>query len=240
MYNGKIVCAVVAAGGSGSRFGSPKQLAPLAGKPVIAWSAGLIQENGLVDFAVMVMNGGLLARWEAIADEYGLDKFSAVPGESGRQGSVLAGIKRAAEYAAGRDALIVVHDGARPLASRESLEEAIAAADEYGGAAVSVPVSETVKAAENGFVVNTPDRDTLYIAQTPQSFRLSLLLRAHEEALRRGFTGPDDASLVERAGGRVKIVPGSNKNIKITFQGDLSIAEAYIRADSARPVKGDK
>jgi 2-C-methyl-D-erythritol 4-phosphate cytidylyltransferase len=227
MYNGKAVCAVIAAGGSGSRFASglPKQFMTLLGKPIIAWSAELIQRNPYIDGAVMVMREEFIPQWEDIAERYGFGKFTAaVPGGGDRQTSVYAGILRAAE-SAGADAIIAVHDGARPLASQEALNEAIEAADRYGGAVVSVPARDTVKQAEGAFVSGTPERSSLYIAQTPQAFRLELLLRAHEAARAQCFTGSDDAVLVERIGGAVRLITGSYRNIKITHPEDLAIAE---------------
>jgi 2-C-methyl-D-erythritol 4-phosphate cytidylyltransferase len=128
----------------------------------------------------------------------------------------------------GRDTLIVIHDGARPLASAHSLNESIELADLHGGAVASVPARDTVKVGMDGFAADTPDRAMLYNAQTPQAFRLDILIKAHETAAAEGFIGSDDASLVERIGGKVYLSAGSNRNIKITFPEDLIIAEALL------------
>jgi 2-C-methyl-D-erythritol 4-phosphate cytidylyltransferase len=203
---------------------------PLNGKPVLAWSAGLLQHNEYIDFAVMVVNSDYIALWNDISDRYGLAKFvSTVPGGVSRQSSVYGGLKRCLEIAGHSGAIVAVHDGARPLATQEMLRSAIESAEKYGGAVVSVPVSDTVKQVTDGFIVNTPERASLYMAQTPQAFRFALLTEAYESAEKDGFTGSDDAVLVERIGGRVHIVAGSNRNIKITYADDLTIAELYIK-----------
>lgn len=235
MYKDFLCCAVIAAGGSGSRFGEkniPKQFLPLKGRPVIAWAAGLIQNCSYVDFAVMVMRRDLLARWDEITALYGFDKFTSISGGDCRQASVLSGLRRAEEVADGRKALCIVHDGARPLSSPGFLEETIKAAFDHGAALCAVPSRDTIKEArppDMAFVSKTPNRTAMYAAQTPQVFHLDLLIKAHETAIADGFTGYDDACLVERLGGDVRIIPGSNTNIKITFPEDIALAEALMK-----------
>jgi len=231
VYKGKTVCAVVAAGGSGLRFSSglPKQFLPLLGKPIIAWSAELMQLNDFVDFAVMVINGEYIGMWEDIKKKYSLTKFiQTIPGGNERQTSVYQGIKHCISIVNDPDAIIAIHDGVRPLASLESLNGAIKAADEHGGAVVSVPTFDTVKCTKEGFITGTPDRAALYMAQTPQVFKLGLLNKAYENAETNGFIGSDDSTLVERLNGKVRVVIGSHKNIKITLPDDLTVAETYV------------
>ncbi|MCL2704299.1 MAG: 2-C-methyl-D-erythritol 4-phosphate cytidylyltransferase [Defluviitaleaceae bacterium] len=232
MFKDKMVLAVVAAGGSGARFnaGLPKQFLPLLDKTVIAWSAGLIQRSPYTDYAVMSVRREYIPLWNEIAGRHSLSKFTeTVPGGSDRQSSVYAGVRRAAEIADGKASIIIIHDAARPLATQESLDKAIEAAEKYGGAVVSVPARDTIKMAKGLFISETPERTALYIAQTPQVFRLELLLKAHEAALKDGFTGSDDASLVERIGGDVCLTPGTYGNIKITHPEDLALAETLAR-----------
>ena len=106
----------------------------------------------------------------------------------------------------------------------------VEAAYEYGAAVVAVPVKDTIKVANaDGFIVDTPERDKLWAVQTPQAFRASALLDAHANARRKGITATDDAMLVEKLGFKVKMVSGSESNLKITTQEDLIIAEALMR-----------
>ena len=133
--------------------------------------------------------------------------------------------------------LILVHDGARPLITTALIQAAVAAAAEYGAAVVAVPVIDTIKAVSpDGRVLETPPRGRLWAAQTPQVFRASLLREAHEAALRDGFRGTDESSLVERLGHPVHIVPGSPENLKITTTADLVLADQILRTREAQAV----
>jgi 2-C-methyl-D-erythritol 4-phosphate cytidylyltransferase len=125
--------------------------------------------------------------------------------------------------------IILVHDAARPLVSRALIDAVIAAAAEHGAAVPLVPPADTVKRlASDGSVEATVPRATLRLAQTPQGFRSAILREAYARAACDGFTGTDDAALVERSGRRVAAVPGSPGNLKITTPLDLVLAEALL------------
>ena len=125
---------------------------------------------------------------------------------------------------------VIVHDGVRPFVTDEIIFACIEAADEWGAAVAAVPVKDTIKVASaDGFIVDTPDREKLWTVQTPQAFRASVLLDAHALAQREGVTATDDAMLVEQLGFKVKMVSGSDSNLKITTREDLIIAEALKR-----------
>ena len=151
-----------------------------------------------------------------------------IPGGKERQHSVLNGLR--ALDGTGEDDVILIHDGVRPFISRHILEHAVATAREYDGALVAVPVKDTVKIVEAGVVRDTPPRESIWLAQTPQAFRYGIIRGAHEMADAEGFLGTDDASLVERMGREVHIVLGDYRNIKITTPEDLLLAEAFFTA----------
>jgi 2-C-methyl-D-erythritol 4-phosphate cytidylyltransferase len=122
--------------------------------------------------------------------------------------------------------VVLVHDAARPFVTRELLDVVIAAARSGVGAVPAVPVADTLKESDaHGAVRRTVPRDGLWRAQTPQGFPRELLARAHAEARAAGVTGTDDAFLVERLGGTVRLVPGDPRNLKITTADDLALAE---------------
>ena len=125
---------------------------------------------------------------------------------------------------------VVITDAARPLATADMARRALDQIERCDGAVVAVQVSDTLKRVEGGVIVETRDRSGLYRAQTPQAFRTSALLYAHERAAAEGFEPTDDAVLLERYGGSVAVVEGSEANIKVTYERDLVIAEALLAA----------
>lgn len=203
------VWAIVVAGGSSTRFGAQKQVALLGGRRVVDRS---------LETAGQVCQGTVAV---LAADSPEVASGSAVAGGSSRSSSVrngLAAVPSAAD-------VIVVHDAARPLASPD-LFRAVIAAVEAGadGAIPGVPVTDTIKRVAADGSAETLDREALVAVQTPQAFRAAALREAH----RSGAEATDDAGLVERAGGRIVIVPGEDTNIKITVAADLVMAEALL------------
>lgn len=197
-------------GGSGRRFGRPKQYELLGGERVIDRSRRI---------AELVSDGVVVVVPAADADREG-----AVAGGSTRSASVRAGLAR---VPADCD-VVCIHDAARPLASVELFRSVLAAVvddDRVDGAVPGLPVADTIKVVDDdGAVVSTPDRSSLLAVQTPQAFRAGALRRAHES----GGDGTDDASLVEAAGGRVVAVPGEPDNRKITNPDDLVWARSVV------------
>ncbi len=221
------VYAVVAAAGRSARMGGVnKQLLPLAGVPVIVRSLSVLERVPMVEGTVLVVPPGSLSQFRDAALRWDLKKVTTVvPGGSNRQQSVLFGLL-AVPFECG---VVIVHDGARPLVTQKEVEDLISAAADFGAATLAVPVKDTIKVAdEDGFVAGTPDRRKLWLTQTPQGFSYSVLMEAHRLARARGLLYTDDASLVEATGRRVKIVPGSYRNIKITTAEDLPVAEALL------------
>ena len=149
---------------------------------------------------------------------------SVVQGGSSRQESVKLGLLAFSKEVR----LAAVHDGARPLVSGELIDKVIRAAHSYGAAAPAIPVKDTIKIFEGGFIAATPDRSTLRAVQTPQVMDRDLLLGALEKAEQEGTALTDDCSAVEHIGMRVRLVEGEERNLKVTTPLDLKIAELLL------------
>jgi len=148
-----------------------------------------------------------------------------VAGGMKRQESVYNGLKAVNN----KSRIIVIHDGVRPFIHPEQIETCIAGAKEFGACIQGIPVYDTLKETDDlSWITNTLPRKGVWLAQTPQAFSAQIIKKAHENALCNGFTGTDDASLVELLGEKVKILNGSRFNIKITDQEDLKLAEAIM------------
>jgi len=207
---GDAVWAIIVAAGTGSRYGGSKQYELLHGRMVLEWS---------VAAARSVCGGVIVVLPPTDVGRLAPDGTVVVAGGATRSASVRAGL---AAVPAGAE-IIVVHDAARPLAARPLWEAAIGAVcDGADGAICAVPVTDTVKRVEGIAVMETIDRTQLVAVQTPQAFRAAALRAAHAV----GDDASDDAALVERAGGRVVVVPGSPDNLKITHTHDLAVAAA--------------
>jgi 2-C-methyl-D-erythritol 4-phosphate cytidylyltransferase len=220
--------AVVVAAGRGDRLGldRPKAFAKLGGRPLLAESLERLEGSAWVDSIVVVAPG----EWEEpsilLAEEIGAGKVTAcVAGGATRAESVRAGV---AEI--GAEALVVlVHDAARPLLVAEVVERVLAPLGEgWDGAVPALPVADTLKrAADDGTVLETVDRTGLHAVQTPQAF-LAAVLR---EALTGDLAETSDcAALVERRGGRVRVVEGDRRLLKVTTQADLDFVESLLSA----------
>ncbi|HZK18909.1 MAG TPA: 2-C-methyl-D-erythritol 4-phosphate cytidylyltransferase, partial [Clostridia bacterium] len=136
----------------------------------------------------------------------------------------------------GKTSQVIIHDGARPLLTPEDLMTVIEAGYRCGAATLAVPVKDTVKTADTGgWVGETLPREMLWLIQTPQVFEYGLITGAHQKARETGFTATDDASLVEEAGGKVKLVRGSYSNIKVTTPEDLLFAEFLVKRGGVYP-----
>jgi 2-C-methyl-D-erythritol 4-phosphate cytidylyltransferase/2-C-methyl-D-erythritol 2,4-cyclodiphosphate synthase len=209
--------AIVVAAGSSSRMGGVDKLAAaIHGRPLLAWTldalAGAASVRGLIVVAAP-------ERADALAGEPWLQAHGArvVAGGGRRQESVAAGVEVSTA------ALVLVHDGARPLVTSRLVDAVVAAAAEHGAAIPVVPIAETIKRVGDGRVVGTVARDGLATAQTPQGARRELLLRAYAANDPRGAaTFTDEAAILEAAGTPVATVPGDVANIKVTQPADLS------------------
>jgi 2-C-methyl-D-erythritol 4-phosphate cytidylyltransferase/2-C-methyl-D-erythritol 2,4-cyclodiphosphate synthase len=221
------VGGIIVAAGRGNRMGSPlnKVYLPLGEDPVILHCLRVFENSSLINSYVVVASKSDLSFCRTLLNSYSLTKLAGIAaGGETRQESVAAGLDALSRECG----LVVVHDGARPLLSQGVLEGAIQQAVADGAVVVAVPVKDTVKVVEKEEIKGTPERSSLWIAQTPQVFHRSLLKEALDAARASGFTGTDDASMVERLGYQVKIHPGAYENIKITTPEDLVIARALL------------
>jgi len=224
------VAAVVAGAGRGSRIGSPggMQFLSLGGVPVLARTLLNVEAVPEVEEVVLVVNPEDRDRAEReIVSAYRLGKVAAVvEGGEWRQESV----HNALRSISSQPDFILVHDGARPLAGPSLFARVIKALrdSECEGVITAVPVVDTIKEVEGGWIVRTPDRHRLWAVQTPQCFRATALLDAHERACREGVWATDDAALLERYRYRVRVVEGEVANIKITYPTDILVAEALL------------
>ena len=213
--------AVVVAAGSGSRAGGAKQWRRLGGRPVVRWSVQALLEAGASEVVVVIPRG---AEAEAAAALSGLSGCLTVEGGASRAESVRNGLS-ALGPADARP--VLVHDAARPLLDRSVIARCLDALQAADGALPALPVADSLRRAVDGVVVGEAPRDGLWRAQTPQAFRLDTLVRAYA-AWPAGETATDAATVVERAGGRVRIVEGDPRLMKLTFPEDFAMAEALI------------
>lgn len=223
------VTAIVPAAGSGLRMKGkvPKQFLLLDGLPILVHTLKALELAPKIDEVILVVPESQISfcRTE-IVNKYNLKKISKViPGGEQRQDSVYEGLRAVSPDTD----WVMVHDGVRPFVTQEMIGSAIETAKEAkDGAVVAIPMRDTPKEVSSDQITKTLDRERLWLAQTPQVFRRSLFLRAHEEARSQGIYGTDDAALVERLEGCVRIVLGSEENIKVTTPADLKLAEAII------------
>lgn len=207
------VWAVVVAGGSGERFGAPKQFAMAGGRPLV--ELAIDAARGASDGVVLVVPAG-----SGHEDQlHGADVV--VTGGDTRAASVRAGLAVVPPEAD----IVVVHDGARPLASAALFRAVVAEVGSGADAAVpALPVTDTLKIEQDGAVTATVDRSRIVAVQTPQAFRADVLRKAHAG----GADATDDAGLVEAMGTTVRVVPGEPRNLKVTTAADLELIQALV------------
>jgi 2-C-methyl-D-erythritol 4-phosphate cytidylyltransferase len=227
----KKIFALIPAAGMGKRMGagSNKQYLLLDGMPILAHTIRLFEQAPFIDGIYLVSPEKEIPFCQSeVVERYGFAKVRAiVAGGAERQHSVMNGLD--AMEGMKHDDLVLIHDGVRPFVPVEALQRAAAAADQFGGAVVAVPAKDTVKIVRQGVIVETPSREELWLAQTPQAFRYGLIRAAYQAAAEEGFLGTDDASLMERQGWQLPVVMGDYRNIKITTPEDMVLAEAFLR-----------
>jgi len=227
--------AVVLAGGSGQRFGTdvPKQLLPLAGRPMIEHSVAAFDEAPGVDDILVVMTPGHTGEVAGLLAAAGYRKVrKVIDGGATRTEST----QRAIAALGDGECNVLFHDAARPLVDQRTIAGCLAALADHPAIGVAIPSSDTIAVVSEGNITAIPHRDSLVRCQTPQGFRLSVIRKAHElAAADPGFAdlpATDDCGVVLRYLPEVgvHVVQGSERNIKITFPGDLVLAEALLRS----------
>ncbi|MCL6471279.1 MAG: 2-C-methyl-D-erythritol 4-phosphate cytidylyltransferase [Firmicutes bacterium] len=228
--------ALIVAAGKGKRMGNKrgKQFLPLLDKPVLAHTLISFEQAVSVDEVIVITTEENLDKCRSVVDKYNASKVSkVVVGGKERQDSVYQGLVTAGDIK-GVD-VVMVHDGARPLVDPDLINRVAGGLVDCDGAIAGIPAKDTIKLVKDDFIVETLDRMQTWQIQTPQAFHFETLLCAHEKAKSEGFYGTDDSVLVERIGGRVKVVLGSEENIKITTPADLIIAEAILKSRVLAP-----
>ncbi len=231
------VFAILPAAGLGTRMAGPqpKQFLILDGLPILIHSLRAFAAVKRITAIYVAVRKSEMERVQAqiaeYADKYGFaGRVHVVEGGENRQESVSHAL---AALPAQPDDIVLVHDAVRPLIDAATIDRTIDAVAEHGAAIVGLPAVDTIKQVERtahgALITSTIPREFVVLAQTPQGFRFGLLQKVFAEAAADGFVGTDEASVVERAGLPVAVVPGSQVNLKITQPGDLELAEFYLR-----------
>jgi 2-C-methyl-D-erythritol 4-phosphate cytidylyltransferase len=226
------VGAIIAAAGFGRRMKTdrPKQLLALDGTPILVHTIRKFDASSVIDYIIVTATRDSINEVRTLLKSAGFKKsVTVIEGGERRQDSVAMGLN---QLQPGTD-IVAVHDGVRPFVPVEDIENVVRQAERSGAAILGVPIVETVKHAEREFVESTLTREHLVLAQTPQVFRTDILKQAFEHAKKDEYYGTDESSLVERMGHPVAIVRGSERNIKITRPGDLTLAKAFLAEEAA-------
>ena len=213
--------AIVVAAGSGSRAGGDKQWRAVGGRPMVRWSVEALLAAGADSVVVVVAPGAEPRAAEALI---GLSGWRAVAGGATRADSVRAGL---AALECADDVPVLIHDAARPFLSAAVIDRLLEAMNEADGALPALPVSDSLRRGVEGLVVGGVERDSLWRAQTPQAFRLTTIRDAYA-AWTDADAPTDEAAVVERAGGRVRLVKGDARLMKLTYPEDFAMAEALL------------
>ena len=222
--NRRVGAVVVAAGNSTRMKGVDKVFTAVLGVPLVAYSLDQLESSPSVSEIVLVLSPASLDRGRDLLRIRGYQKVSHVcAGGERRQDSVRSGLEKLTNCR-----WVIIHDGARPCLDQGILQRGLAAVEECGAAVAGVPVKDTIKlVSPQGRITDTPDRDRLWAAQTPQLFEYDLLWDAHQRC-----TQPvtDDAAMVESLGHPVQMFLGSYENLKVTTPEDLAVAETFLAA----------
>ncbi len=228
--------AVIVAAGRGTRMGLDrnKVLYPVCGAPIVVHTVRAFADSGLFDGGIVVVTGeNDMEEMRAMLDAAGL-RVTFAKGGADRQESVYNGLCACPQEAD----VIAIHDGARPLVTREVIERTIDSAKAHGSGVAAVQLKDTVKrVGESGVVIDTPARDTLRAVQTPQTFDAALIREAHER-FKTGERATDDAMLMERMGYAVYLTEGDVENIKLTTPEDMLLAEQVLAKRGAAKKEG--
>lgn len=224
---------LIPAAGMGRRMGTSvnKQYLDLAGKPILAHTLARFDAHPQIEHIYLMLPADEIdyCRQQIIA-QHGFTKVRRlVAGGAERQDSVRNGLLALAEDGLAQpERIVLVHDGARPLFNVQLLPQLLDRIAQQGACIIAVPVKDTIKQVDGGLISSTPERKRLWQAQTPQGFRYQLLADAFRQADAEQFLGTDDASLLERYGVPVAVLPGDYRNIKVTTPEDLPVAAAFL------------
>lgn len=226
--------AIVPSAGLGRRFGSDtnKPFQVLGGKPLIVWALETLESVDEIEEIIPVLRKEDVERGIEVFRSYNISKTKRIAaGGKERQDSVYNGLKLIED----KNCIVLIHDGVRPFIEKSLIQNAIRDMTESlkdkkdcDGVVPGVPVKDTIKEAESGIIKRTIKRDSLWAIQTPQVFPYMKISTAYERSVKEAYYSTDDAALVERYGGKIKVIMGSYRNIKITTSDDLIFAEYLI------------
>jgi len=212
----------------------PKQYLPLRGRTILEWSLAPFLDHDQIDGVVLV-----LAKSDQEYSKLPIarhPKIVTTHGGVARADSVLSGLEMVAARAQGfEEVFVMVHDAARPCVEWTDIERLREEADDEHGGLLALPVTDTLKKSKLGKVSSTVDRAFIWRAQTPQIFRLDLLMNSLKECAERGLEVTDEASAMERAGYTPRLVRGRDSNIKVTYAEDLAVAEFWLARQEQQP-----
>lgn len=224
------IVALIAAAGLGKRMNAKisKPFIPIFGKPILAYTIEKFEQCKFIEKIYLIVNQE--ERDFCLKDiilKYNFSKVQElIEGGETRQDSVYNGLK----VLDPDTDIVVIHDGARPLVEETIIQDSIEAAQEYGAAIAAIPLKDTVKKSRKDFFINeTLNREEIWRAQTPQTFKYDIILSAYHQSYKDNFFATDDAAIVERYGHKVKMIIGSEENIKITTPFDIIIAENFLK-----------
>ena len=228
------VIAIVPAAGLGRRFGEGrnKPFESLGGKPIMIWALELLDKMSEVSEIIPVLKEMDIEAASDLFRKHGIKKIRRIaPGGRERQDSVFNGLHFIEEQAS----IVLIHDGVRPFVDPKTVRRALKALPGYDGVVIGVPPKDTIKEVDGDLIRQTLKRETLYAIQTPQIFYYQPLLAAYEKSMKESYYATDDAGLVEKNGGRIRVVKGDYSNIKVTTPEDLLIAETFLKMRVEEP-----
>ncbi len=226
------VIAIVPSAGLGRRFGSDanKPFQILGGKPLVVWALETLESVDAIEEIIPVLRKEDVERGIEVFRSYNISKTKRVAaGGKERQDSVYNGLKLIGD----KNCIVLIHDGVRPFIEKDLIEKEIkellkGGLKSFDGVVPGVPVKDTIKETKSGIIKRTIRRDSLWATQTPQVFPYKKISAAYKKSIKEGFYSTDDAALMERYGGKIKVIMGSYSNIKITTPDDLIFAEYLI------------
>lgn len=225
----KKTIAIILAGGIGERMKKsiPKQFVNLSEKPVILHTLEHFERSELISGIIVVCHEDFIKDMERLLKKYKIKKIlRVIPGGKTRQESSFIGVRVSPKDSE----FILIHDAVRPFITEEIIESVLKAAEEAGSSSVAISATDTIITEKDGFIEKVPERGSLRRMQTPQAFRYEIILKAHQKALEKGSNdATDDCSIVQAIGEKVRLVAGSESNIKLTDQTDLLLAERFLR-----------
>ncbi len=217
MYNGSTFAAIITAAGNGTRMNTDKMLMQLMGKSVILNTVEVFKDSGFFDEIIVLTSKSNIENIKKLVE---CDDVAVIEGGSTRGESSLKGIKRA------KSEFVLIHDGARPLITKDIIENVIKACCREGCAAAGVAAKDTIKIGDGGYITATVPRERCTMIQTPQGFQRESLINAYQKF---GTEETDDCLVMEKSGVRIKIVEGSYENLKLTTPEDIITAEKILR-----------